>query len=120
MERRKALAMPVMIFYKDKKVTAAAAQDVMQVLADVTARELQAKMEVRVVEPVMSLNANAVHIEMRFRDFNEWTDETLQSYHEKMMAKIGEALSSHDFHGQYSFYIVPSMPPRSIWSQGKV
>lgn len=112
--------MPVMVFYKDKSVKAEAAEEIMQVLADVTDEILKAKIEVRVVEPVLqSPNANAVHIEVRFRDFGEYGDQQLEQYHDKVMAAIGEALKKHQVDCHYSFYIVPSMPPRSIWAQGR-
>lgn len=109
--------MPVTVFYKDKSVPHGAAEEVMRELADATSSMLDAKIEVRVIEPVQSLNANAVHIEMRFRDFGEYSDKQLQQYHQKAMAAIGEALKKHDVKCQYSFYIIPSMPPRSIWAQ---
>ena len=110
--------MPVMVFYKDKSITAEAAQEVMQALADTTSSVLQAKIEVRVVEPVQSFNANDIHIEVRFRDFGEYKDDDLQRYHDEIMAAIGQALKKHGVKSQYSFYIVPSLPPRSIWAQG--
>lgn len=111
--------MPVMVFYKDKSIEPEAAQEVMEALANVTSAELDAKIEVRVVEPVLSFNANKVHVEMRFRDFGEYTDKMLEEYHTKAMAAIGAALKKHNVACQYSFYIVPSMPPRSLWAQGK-
>ncbi len=111
--------MPVMVFYKDKTIPTTAANDVIQELADITEAELQAKIEVRVVEPIQTYNANEVHIEVRFRDFGEYTDQVLQNYHDRIMAGIGKALKKHKLTCQYSFYIVPTMPPRSIWAQNK-
>jgi hypothetical protein len=108
-----------MVFYKDKSIPGEVAADVTQALADVTSAVLDAKMEVRVVEPVQSFNANEIHIEMRFRDFMEWDDDALQQYHDKIMAAIGDVLKSHGVSCRYSFYIVPSLPPRSIWAQSK-
>lgn len=113
--------MPVMVFYKDKNVPLEAAKDVMKALSEVTDEVLAAKIEVRVVEPVLlSANANPVHIEVRFRDFGEYTDEQLQLYHDKAMTAIGDGLRDYKLRGKYSFYIVPSMPPRSIWAQGEL
>ena len=112
--------MPVMVFYKDKSISDKVAADVTQAVADVTDVVLDAKIEIRVIEPTQSFNANEVHIEMRFRDFKEWDDEALQQYHDRIMTAIGDVLKSHAVSCQYSFYIVPSLPPRSIWAQNKV
>lgn len=111
--------MPVMVFYKDKGIPDAAAEAVIQEIADLTRTDLDAKIEVRVLEPKFSFNANEVHIEMRFRDFDEWTDEQVTQYHQKVMAGIGRVLKKHKASCQYSFYIIPTMPPRSLWAQGK-
>lgn len=110
--------MPVMVLYKEKSIPNAVAADISTTTAAITHDLLDAKIEVRVIEPVYAYNANEIHLEMRFRDFGEWTDEKLADYHEEIMSNLGEVLRSHHIKCTYSFYIIPSTPPRSMWAQG--
>lgn len=111
--------MPVMVLYKEKSIAATVAADICQKLAAITKALLQAKIEVRVLEPVSAYNANEIHVEMRFRDVNDWTEDDLQHYHSEVMDGIKYVLKEHGTKCSYSFYIIPSLPPRSIWSQQK-
>jgi len=112
--------MPVMVMYKDKSVTDAASTDIMQALSAATRELLDSASEIRVIEPLTARNANIVHIEIRFRDFGDWPDKLLADYHESLMARIKQVFETHHMRGQFSVYILPSLPPRSIWSQTKV
>jgi hypothetical protein len=69
--------MPVMVLYKEKSIDLVVTEELMQAVAGVTDKELSAKIEVRVIEPVQTFNANGLHLEMRFRELNEWTDSEL-------------------------------------------
>ena len=111
--------MPVMVFYKDRVISTAVAAEIAEEIAKETKTLLNAAIEVRVVEPVYSFNANEIHIEMQFRDLNDWDEKQLASYHKAIMASIENVLKANNIHCQYSFYIVPSQPPKSIWAQGK-
>lgn len=112
--------MPVMVLYKDKSIATAVSEGIAEAVAAVTDKELKAKVEVRVIEPVTSFNSNEIHLEMRYREFMEWSEQQLASYHKAVMAAIGEVLKSENIKCAYSFYILPSTPPRSIWAQDKV
>ena len=112
--------MPVMMLYKDKKIPVDVAIKVADLLATMTSEKLNAKVEVRVVEPIYSHNANELHIEMRFRDFGEWSDKQIADYHDAVMQAIGNTLKEQGVKCAYSFYIVPSKPPRSMWAQEKL
>ncbi|HUD11718.1 MAG TPA: hypothetical protein VMS08_04875 [Candidatus Saccharimonadia bacterium] len=112
--------MPVMVLYKDKRISLSVAAQVTKTLADVTKAELGAPIEVRIVEPVDTYNANELHIEMGFRDFGEWTDKQLENYHASVMKQIEVTLRAEHVACAFSFYIVPSMPPRSLWAQTKL
>jgi hypothetical protein len=111
--------MPVMVLYKDKDIPAAVAESLAEEMAAVTQDLLDAKIEVRAVEPVYRFNANEIHVEMRFRDFGDWSDEQLKTYHEAIIKCMGEVLDRQGVGCTYSFYIIPSVPPRSIWAQAK-
>jgi hypothetical protein len=111
--------MPVMVLYKDKSISVRTAEAISQAVADVTNEKLKAKIEVRVIEPVASFHPNEIHLEMRYREFNEWSDEQIEDYHQSVMVVIGKVLADNDVDCAYSFYILPSAPPRSIWAQGK-
>lgn len=111
--------MPVMVLYKEKSISLDVTEAISKELADLTKADLDAAIEVRVVDVVQSHNANDIHIEMQFRDFKQWSDKRLEEYHAKVMSKIGDVLSAHDVKCAYSFYIIPSNPPRSIWAQNK-
>ena len=108
-----------MVFYKDKIIPLLVASEISEELAVVTDAVLKAKIEVRILEPIYMFNANEIHIEVRFRDFNEWSNKQLEDYHGKTMKMIKKILQKHKIKCQYSFYILPSMPPRSIWTQEK-
>ena len=112
--------MPVMILYETKPFPSAMLNEIAQSIASLTKEQLDAKIELRVVQTVFAYNANEIHLEMRFRDFGDWTNEQLTDYHVAVMSKLGNILSRHKITGSYSFYIIPSTPPRSIWDQGKV
>jgi hypothetical protein len=109
-----------MIMYKDKSVSDNVCEPIAHAIAQITDSLLDAKIELRIVETIFAFNANEVHIEMRFRDFGEWSDRQLEDYHKKIMASLGDILKEHHISCSYSFYIIPSVPPRSIWSQDKV
>jgi hypothetical protein len=109
--------MPVMVLYKDKSVPLVAAHDMSDALGRITREKLGESYEVRVIEPVASYNANPVHIEIRFRDFGTWSDQLLADYHKEALAAVGQVFKSHGLHGQFSVYILPSLPPRSLWAQ---
>jgi hypothetical protein len=111
--------MPVMILYKNKSVSVKITDAMSLAIAKVTDELLKAKIEVRVLEPVSAYNANEIHLEMRFRDFGEWDDKQLENYHRSVMQVIGAVLKKHEIKCSYSFYILPSTPPRSIWAQAK-
>lgn len=111
--------MPVMVLYKDKKIPAEIADDISSELARITDEMLKGKIEVRTIEPVGSYNANPIHLEMRFRDFAEWPDSELEKYHKSVMELIGRILEKKEIACAYSFYIIPSMPPRSKWAQAE-
>jgi hypothetical protein len=110
--------MPVMVLYKDKSISNEVVAEMANALAAATQKRLKAKIEVRALEPVYRFNANEVHIEMRFRDFGDYTDEQLEHYHSEVMTKLGDILKKHKVICSYSFYILPSLPPRSLWAQG--
>ena len=111
--------MPVMVLYKDKSVPTSVAHDVSDALGRITREKLGESYEVRVIEPVAAYNANPVHIEIRFRDFGAWSDQFLSDYHKELLDAIGQVYKAHGLHEQYSVYILPSLPPRSLWSQGQ-
>lgn len=111
--------MPVMVLYKGQKINVSVTESIARALADVTKQQLDAAIEVRVVETVYAYNANEIHIEMQFRDFGEWTNEQIATYHEAVMGVIGKELKQAGVVCAYSFYIIPSTPPRSIWAQDK-
>ncbi|HUD11854.1 MAG TPA: hypothetical protein VMS08_05565 [Candidatus Saccharimonadia bacterium] len=109
-----------MVLYKDKSVPLAAAKDMSDALGAITREMLGESYEVRVIEPLAAYNANEVHIEIRFRDFGTWTDELLADYHARVMKQIKAVFTRHQLKGQFSVYLLPSQPPRSIWSQDTV
>lgn len=109
--------MPVMIFYKDKNIDISVAKAIAESLAKVTKQTLDASIEVRVVEPQYTYNSNEIHVEMRFRDFDEYSDKRLEEYHSIAMETVGQVLKKKGIKCQYSFYIIPTQPPRSMWSQ---
>lgn len=111
--------MPVMVLYSAKDIPVAVIADISKGVATLSTELLDASIEVRALQPVYAYNANEIHLEMGFRDFGEWSDERLADYHMQVMAKLGEVLSAHKLHCSYSFYIVPSAPPRAIWAQDK-
>jgi hypothetical protein len=111
--------MPVMVFYKDPSISLEAAQHITQALAKITKEILDAAIEVRVIEPEYTFNSNEVHIEVKFRDFGEYSDEKLATYHQSAMDKIGDSLKKHSIKCSYSFYIIPTPTPRSMWAQAK-
>jgi hypothetical protein len=112
--------MPVMVLYKDKDIPLAVVKVVIKEIALVTHELLDAKIEVRVVEPVYRFNANEIHIEMRFRDFGEWSNAKLEAYHSAVMEQGVKVLREHKVLCAYSFYIIPTTPPRSLWAQVKI
>ena len=109
-----------MVLYRDKKITQSAIQEIMEELGRTTDALLKAKIEVRVFDVMQSYNANELHIEMRFRDFKEWSDSDLENYHKQVMSMLDGVLNKHNLAIAYSFYIVPTTPPRSMWDQGRV
>ena len=111
--------MPVIVLYKEKEIPTKVTTEIATSLAALTNEMLKAKIEVRVLEPVDSYNANEVHLEMRFRDFGEWSDDQLSTYHKAAMDLIGRVLASAGIRCSYSLYILPSDPKRSIWDQAK-
>lgn len=112
--------MPVMVFYKEKQIPTEIATKISEEIAQATKSLLNAAIEVRIIEPLATFNANEIHIEMQFRDFNEWDARQLEKYHNEIMELIGKILKNNTLHCSYSFYIVPSNPPKSIWAQNKV
>jgi hypothetical protein len=112
--------MPVTVLYETREFSRNFLDDLTQSIAEFTAGQLAAKIEVRVVQTVYAYNANELHLEMRFRDFGDWTDEQLAKYHAAVMTKIGDTLGKHGESAAYSFYVLPSVPPRSLWDQGRV
>ncbi|MEK7571605.1 MAG: hypothetical protein AAB553_05005 [Patescibacteria group bacterium] len=108
-----------MVFYKDRDIKASIAEDVTKEVAETTQKLLAAKIEMRIIEPVATFNANPIHIEMQFRDFGDWSEKQLEDYHAEIMKSIGKVLKKNKITTQYSFYILPSLPPRSIWAQEK-
>lgn len=111
--------MPVMVLYKEKNIPVKICASIANELARVTDNLLGAKIEMRVIETVYTYNSNEIHVEMRFRDFNEWSDQKLNNYHNEVMKCIGKVLKTNKIKCSYSFYIIPSTPPRSIWEQNK-
>lgn len=108
-----------MVFYKDKSVSLDVAEQVSKGLAKVSKEILDAAIEVRVVTTEYAYNANEVHIEVRFRDFAEYSDDKISTYHDAVMKEIGLILKANKVACRYSFYIIPTMPPRSMWAQAK-
>ena len=110
--------MPVMVLYKDKKIPLTIADDIATKTAKITHElAVDSAIEVRTLEPASTFNANEIHLEMAFRDFGDWSDEQLADYHEKVMSIIGAILKRHKLEAAFSFYILPTQPPRSIWAQ---
>jgi methionine synthase II (cobalamin-independent) len=109
--------MPVMVMYRDKIIDDKVCADVAEAIAQLSDKLLNAKIELRVLDTTYAYNSNKLHLEMRFRDFNEWSDSQLEDYHQQVMDILGDTLKAHSVKCGYSFYIIPSIPPRSIWSQ---
>ena len=112
--------MPVVVFYKDKKISDDVARRIINVLAEVSKDSLKAAIEVRVVEPVISYNANEIHLEMSFRDLGEWSVDQLKAYHHEVMADIKQLLLAAGVKCAFSFYITPQPSPPAIWEQIKL
>jgi hypothetical protein len=112
--------MPVMVLYQTREFPKEVLEGIANLLASVTHDQLDAKIELRALRTEYSFNANEIHIEMRFRDFGEWSSDQLTQYHETVMTQLSDVLRQHDFEGAFSFYILPSNPPRSLWAQAKI
>ncbi len=109
--------MPVMVLYQTRPFPEEVLEDIAHSLASLTNKQLSSKIELRAVQTTYSFNANEIHIEMRFRDFGEWSDKLMADYHAAVMKELGNIFNKHAIECAYSFYIVPSAPPRSIWGQ---
>jgi hypothetical protein len=112
--------MAVMVLYKDPRISLNIARAVMKMLAQTSREMLDTAIEVRVVEPLASHNANELHVDMHFRDFGDWSDELLADYHAAVMRQFYALLVERNIKCAYSFFIFPSDLPRSIWGQEKL
>jgi hypothetical protein len=111
--------MPVMIMYKAKSIPNDVSAAISEELSKVTRNLLKEAIEVRVIEHVQVYNANELHVEVRFRNTSQYSDELLQKYHEAVMFGIDAVLTQQDIKCAYSFYIIPSLAPPAIWGQAK-